>query len=120
MTSRKPEVTTSDLFDYMQQGFASMLDRFEKIDERFEKIDTRLEKHDDRFDRLEKYMINGFDRIDKALETKASAEDMRRVMTILDKIEKRLDISDDERLVMSFQLNRLHDWVEKAAKRLDI
>lgn len=38
----------------------------------------------------------------------------------LDSIEKQLEISEDERLVMAHQLTQLHDWVEKAAKRIDI
>jgi hypothetical protein len=120
MTKKNQEVSTNELFDYMQQGFASMIDKFEKVDERFEKVDERFDKVDKRFDRLEKFVVKGFDRTDKALETKASAEDMRRVINILDRIEKQQEISEDERQVMAFQLTRLHDWVEKAAKRLDI
>ena len=38
----------------------------------------------------------------------------------LDSIEKQLEISDDERLVMAHQLTQLHDWVEQAAKRIDV
>jgi hypothetical protein len=33
---------------------------------------------------------------------------------------KQQEVSDDERLVMSVQLTRLHDWVEQAAKRIDL
>lgn len=82
-------------------------------DERFDKIDAQLE-------RISVALIKGFDRIDKTLETKADAADLRKALDILDSIEKRQEISDDERLVMSHQLTRLHDWVEEAAKRIDL
>jgi len=106
MTDKKKDITNNEMFDYMQQGFADMIDSFEKVD--------------DRFDKLEKYTIKGFDRIDKALETKASSADLRKVMDTLDKILKQQEISDDERLVMQVQLTRIHDWVELAAKRIDL
>ncbi len=38
----------------------------------------------------------------------------------LDGIEKQIEISEDERLVIAHQLTQLHDWVEKAAKRIDL
>ena len=38
----------------------------------------------------------------------------------LDSIEKRLEISEDERIVMAHQLTRFHEWVGRAAKRIDI
>ena len=120
MTDKKKDITNNEMFDYMQQGFADMIDRFEKVDDRFEKVDDRFDKLESRFDRLEKYTIKGFDRIDKALETKASSADLRKVMDTLDKILKQQEISDDERLVMQFQLTRIHDWVELAAKRIDL
>lgn len=44
----------------------------------------------------------------------------QRIFKYLDSIEKRLEISDDERLVMAHQLTLLHDWVEKAAERIDL
>ncbi len=45
---------------------------------------------------------------------------MVNVLNHLDHVEKRLEISDDERVVMTHQLTRLHNWVEKAAARVDI
>ncbi len=38
----------------------------------------------------------------------------------LDSIEKRIEISEDERLVIAHQLTQLHEWVEQAAKRIDL
>jgi len=99
MTDKKKDITNNEMFDYMQQGFAH--------------IDSQIGE-------LELYTIKAFDRIDKALETKASSADLRKVMDTLDKILKQQEISDDERLVMQFQLTRIHDWVELAAKRIDL
>ncbi len=82
-------------------------------DERLDRIDTQLEK-------ISLAVIKGFDRIDKTLETKADTTDLRRALGLLDAIVKRQEISDDERLVMSHQLTQLHEWVEEAAKRIDL
>jgi Skp family chaperone for outer membrane proteins len=38
----------------------------------------------------------------------------------LDSLEKCLEISKDEKLIMAHQLTRLHDWVEQAAQRTDL
>lgn len=82
-------------------------------EERFDRIDTQL-------DRISKAMIKGFDRLDKALETKAEAADLQTALGLLDTLAKRQEISDDERLVMGHQLTRLHEWVEAAAERIDL
>ena len=82
--------------------------------------DERFDKIDDQLDRIAKAVVKGFDRIDKVLEEKASAADLRKIMDVLDKLSKRQEISDDERLVMATQLTRLHDWVEQAAERIDL
>jgi len=42
------------------------------------------------------------------------------VQNQLDGIEKQIEISEDERLVIAHQLTQLPDWVEKAAKRIDL
>jgi len=39
---------------------------------------------------------------------------------MVDSLAKRQEISDDERLVMAHQLERIHDWVEQAAERIDL
>lgn len=45
---------------------------------------------------------------------------VKHIQTQLDGIEKRLEISEDERLVMAHQLTQLHEWVERAAARIDV
>ena len=75
---------------------------------------------DEQLDQLTKMVIRGFGRIDKVLETKANTTDIQKIFDNLDSISSRLEITEDERLVMASQLTRLHDWVEKAAKRIDL
>jgi hypothetical protein len=73
---------------------------------------------EDEFTRLFKYMTERFDKIDKALEEKASNADMQRVLGLLDELAKRQEISDDERLVMGHQLERLDRWTHELAKKI--
>jgi hypothetical protein len=73
---------------------------------------------EDEFTQLFKYMSERFDKIDKALEEKASHNDMQRVLGLLDELAKRHEISDDERLVMGHQLERLDRWTHDLAKKI--
>ncbi len=73
---------------------------------------------EDGFTKLFKYMSERFDHIDLALEEKASNADMQRVLGLLDELAKRQEISDDERLVMGHQLERLDRWTHELAKKI--
>ena len=75
---------------------------------------------EDQFTKLFKYMTDRFDRIEKELDKKANAEDLQRVQNTLDSIAQREEADDDERLVMSHQLTRVNDWIEKASKKVNI
>ena len=79
--------------------------------DRLDKIDTQLEK-------IASVVVVGFDRIDKTLENKTDKTDMQRVYDLLDKIVKKQEISDDERLVMGHQLERLDRWVHEVADKI--
>ena len=72
----------------------------------------------DEFTKLYKHMTERFDHIDKELEGKSSNADMKRVLGLLDAVAKRLEISDDERLVMGHQLERLDRWTHELAKKI--
>lgn len=72
----------------------------------------------DEFTRLFKYMTERFDKIDKALGGKSSNNDMQTVLKLLDSLAKRQEISDDERLVMGHQLERLDRWTHELAKKI--
>jgi len=72
----------------------------------------------DEFTKLFKYMTERFDKIDKALETKSNDEDMQKVLDLLDSLAKRQEISDDERLVMGHQLDRLDRWTHELAGKI--
>lgn len=73
---------------------------------------------EDEFTRLFKYITERFDKIDKALEGKANNVDMQHVLGLLDELAKRVEISDDERLVMGHQLDRLDRWTHELANKI--
>jgi len=80
-------------------------------DERLDRIDVQLE-------RIATAVVTGFDRMDKALSTRADKADLNRVYDLLDKIAKQQEIDDDERLVMGHQLEKLDHWVHELAKKI--
>jgi hypothetical protein len=87
-------------------------------EERFDKVDAQLSEMNKQLDKIVTVVIKGFGRIDKALEEKASNADMQRVLGLLDELAKRQEISDDERLVMGHQLERLDRWTHELAKKI--
>jgi hypothetical protein len=84
-----------------------MSDKTIAIDEQFLDVKRQFDGVNIQFERIATAIVKGFDRIDKTLETKANADDMQRVLGLLDEPAKRQEISDDERLVMGHQLERL-------------
>lgn len=77
-----------------------------------------LTMSNDEFTKLFTYMTKRFDRIDQNLEHKADKDDMQRVFGALDSFAKRQEISDDERLVMGHQLERLDRWTHELVKKI--
>ena len=86
-------------------------------DERLDRIDARFDEMNKQFDRVAVVVVKGFDRIDKALETKPTSP-ISIVFDLLDKIAKKQEIDEDERLVMGHQLERLDCWVHEVAKKI--
>lgn len=72
----------------------------------------------DEFTKLFSYMTKRFDVLDKANENMATKDDIRLIINRLDSIEKQLEITDDERLVMGHQLDRLNLWVQGMADKI--
>jgi hypothetical protein len=52
-------------------------------------------------------MTKRFDKIDKVLENKAETIDVQSALGYLDRIAKKQEIDDEERLVIGHQLDRL-------------
>jgi len=63
-------------------------------------------------------MTERFDHIDKELDGKSSNADMQRVLSLLDAMAKRQEITEDEMLVMGHQLERLDRWTHELAKKI--
>lgn len=72
----------------------------------------------DEFAKLFKYMTERFNTLEEKLDSKAESADMQKVLNILDSLSKRQEISDDERLVMGHQLDRLDRWTHELAKKI--
>ena len=77
------------------------------IDDVLQVLDVMMTRIDERFTKVEGSVTD----IQKQIQ---------HILNHLDSIEKRIEISDDERLVMAHQLTRLHEWVEQAAERIDL
>jgi peptidoglycan hydrolase CwlO-like protein len=77
------------------------------IDDVLGALDIMMTRIEDRFD-------NSEDNVAKIQAQIGSIQNQ------LDSIEKQLEISEDERLIMAHQLTQLHEWVERAAKRIDV
>ena len=77
------------------------------IDDVLQTLDIMMTRFDERFNKVE-------------ISLGKIQEQVQNILNQLDNIEKRLEISEDERLVMAHQLTQLHDWVERAAKRIDV
>lgn len=72
----------------------------------------------DEFTKLFKYMSERFDKIDKTLEAKADATDIRKSLELLDEVAKKQELDNDERLIMGHQLDRLDRWIHELADKI--
>lgn len=63
-------------------------------------------------------MQKEFSDIKEELATKASSGDMRRVLGLLVELSKRVEVTDDERLVMGHRLDRLDKWTHELADKI--
>jgi hypothetical protein len=71
----------------------------------------------DEFTRLFKYMIERFDKIDEQFAAQNRRFD--NLVSLNDQVLKRQEISEDERLVMGHQIERLDRWVHELADKVD-
>lgn len=72
----------------------------------------------DGFTKLFKYMEERFDRIDERFTE--TNERIDKIMDAIDAMAKRQEISDEERLVMGHQLDRLNTWVHQLADKIGV
>lgn len=75
------------------------------IDDVIEAIQSLATNVDGRFDRLD-------------TKVNKNSEDIKRILNHLDSIEKRLEISEQERIVIGHQLDRLDQWVNELAHKI--
>lgn len=70
------------------------------------------------FTKLFKYIQEFRTEVNVKLDDKASNKDMQTVLNLLDSLARRQEISDDERLVMGHQLDRLDRWTHELANKI--
>ncbi len=75
------------------------------IDDVLGVLDVMMTRIDDRFTKLEH-------------NDKTAQAEIKNIMSNLDSFVKRLEISDDERLVMGHQLERLNRWTQELADKI--
>lgn len=75
------------------------------IDDVLGVLDVMMTRIDEKFTKLEEYNSNTQDQI-------------RKIMNSLDGFVKRQEISDDERIVIGHQLERLNRWTHELADKI--
>lgn len=71
---------------------------------------------EDQFTKLFKYLGKRFDKVDSQFSD--AKTEINQIFNKLDSIEKQLEITEDERLVMGHQLERLDRWVHEVADKI--
>jgi hypothetical protein len=114
--------TTDERFDKIDAQFQEMREQFQKQGEQsqkqFKSIDKQFESVNKQLDRIATTVVKGFERNDREHENMASRADMQRVLNLLDAMAKRQEISDEDRLVMGHQLDRVNGWVQDLADKI--
>ncbi len=77
-----------------------------------------MRMRNDEFTKLFKYVQRIEQKLDTQIENMATKEDIQNILNRFDSIEKQLEISEDERLVMGHQLDRLNHWVQEVADKI--
>lgn len=72
----------------------------------------------DEFTKLFKHMTTIETKLDKQIENMATKDDIQSILARLDSIEKQLEITEDERLVVGHQLERLDRWTHELADKI--
>lgn len=72
----------------------------------------------DEFTKLFKYMQKIEKKLDNVSDGMSTKQDIHSVLSRFDSIEKQLEISEDERLVVGYQLDRLNRWVHDLADKI--
>ena len=85
---------------------------------RFDAIDEKLADHDAKFDRVFSKLLEHDDRFEQIEEKIQNTED--RILTAIDGIAQRLDISETERIATRSTLDRHEKDITKIKKTLKL
>lgn len=72
----------------------------------------------DEFTNLFKYMVERFD--EAAADRDAIRADIDGIRSMLDDFLGKVDTDDQERLIISHQVSRHQDWIEKAGEKIGL
>ena len=114
------EESVSRLEDTVNRLAVSVEVGFERMDRKFDEVDRKLEGMDEQFDRIAATIVKEVSRIDKTLEAKADKEDVRKLIGAIDDFARRVEISEEEQLVMGHQLERLNRWTMELAAKIGV
>ncbi len=107
--------TLEELNAHLDQKLADHDKRFAKIDERFDQQDATIQKlyahTEQRFNELDNKLASFRD------ELKA---DINQIYNLVDEDLKRRETDEQERLVITHQLDQHEDWIERASVELKI
>jgi tetrahydromethanopterin S-methyltransferase subunit G len=72
----------------------------------------------DEFTKLFTFVSKKLDTIEHKLDTTVTKTDIETILRRLDSIEKQLEITEDERLVMGHQLDMVNRWVNEVVDKI--
>jgi transketolase len=122
-------VSTDERFDKVDAQFEEMREQFKRqnaqfnkqfdaVNKQFDAVNKQFDAVNKQFDRIAAIVVQGFERNDREHQDMASRADMQRVLNLLDAMAKRQEISDEERLVVGHQLDRVNRWIKELADKI--
>ncbi len=103
-TDMSQAATKQDVKEAIEEVLTEIRNLADMTDRRFVEMEDRINRHflhiDRRFDKIEK--------------------DIEKIFSYLDAISKRLDISEDERVVMGHQIQRAFSWLKTLADKIGV
>ena len=122
LTTLRSFVASSDKdFQNIRGSFRNVDQKFDKIDKRFKKIDTQFDQIDEQFLRIDFNFHRVYDDLDELKAGQSGARKSRSaVLGSLDSIMKRLEVTEDERIVMGHILGRHNLWLKQLARKIGI
>ena len=102
------KVTLEKLYAAMQQGFA-------EVDKKFNRLEKEMNQ---RFTAQFSYFDNKFKEVNDRIDNCATKEDFHGIQAILDKYESRFEAAEIEVTALVSQTRRHETWIQKLARSM--